>query len=208
MTKLLYIEASPRKERSHSIAVAEAFLDSYRQANANHEIDRLDLWDIELPEFSGALIDAKYRIFAGESHTRRESDAWQAVVERFNRLNAADKVVFSLPMWNFGIPYKLKHLIDIVSQPSLAFAITESGYEGLVKGKPAMLICARGGEYPPGTEFAKMDFQKTYLEFILGFIGFEDIRSIVVDPMLSPPDEAHAIQAKKCEEARAAALSF
>ena len=52
-------------------------------------------------------------------------------------------------MWNFNVPYKLKHLIDIVVQPALAFAVVEGGYEGLVKGKPAMLIVARGAAYMP-----------------------------------------------------------
>ena len=53
---------------------------------------------------------------------------------------SADKYVFSLPMWNFGIPYKLKHFIDVLVQPGLTFSFSpETGYKGLVTGKPAVV---------------------------------------------------------------------
>ena len=208
MTKLLYIEVSPRKERSHSIAVAEAFLDAYSAANPDHEIDKMDLWDAELPELNMAMIDAKYRLLAGDELDEREANAWRIVEATFNRVNSADKIVISTPMWNFNVPYKLKHLIDIIIQPDLAFAVVEGGYEGLVKGKPAMVIVARGGAYPPGSEFYDVDFQKRYLDFLLSFIGFDDIRSLVVEPTLAAEDEVAATRAQIIEEGKAAGASF
>ncbi len=208
MTKLLYIEVSPRKERSHSIAVAEAFLDAYSAANPDHEIDKMDLWDAELPELNMAMIDAKYRLLAGDELDEREANAWRIVEATFNRVNSADKIVISTPMWNFNVPYKLKHLIDIIIQPDLAFAVVEGGYEGLVKGKPAMVIVARGGAYPPGSEFYDVDFQKRYLDFLLSFIGFDDIRSLVVEPTLAAEDEVAATRAQTIEEGKAAGASF
>ena len=208
MTKVLYIEVSPRKERSHSIAVAEAFMDAYTTANPDHEIDKMDLWDTELPELNMAMIDAKYRLLAGEELDEREANAWKTVRATFNRVSSADKIVISTPMWNFNVPYKLKHLIDIVIQPDLAFAVVEGGYEGLIKGKPAMLIVARGAAYPPGSDFFDIDFQKRYIDFLLGFVGFEDIRSLVIEPMLSASDEVAATRARMIDEGRAAGASF
>ena len=208
MTKLLYIEVSPRKERSHSIAVARAFLDAYRSANPDHEIDTMDLWDAELPELNMAMIDAKYRLLAGDELDEREANAWRIVEATFNRVNSADKIVISTPMWNFNVPYKLKHLIDIIIQPDLAFAVVEGGYEGLVKGKPAMVIVARGGAYLPGSEFYDVDFQKRYLDFLLSFIGFDDIRSLVVEPTLAAEDEVAATRAQTIEEGKVAGASF
>lgn len=38
MAKLLYVEASPRKERSASIAVAKAFVEEYRKTHPGDEI--------------------------------------------------------------------------------------------------------------------------------------------------------------------------
>jgi FMN-dependent NADH-azoreductase len=52
MTKLLYIEASPRKDRSHSSQVANEFLDAYKAKNPDHEIEHLPLFEVDLPDFA------------------------------------------------------------------------------------------------------------------------------------------------------------
>ncbi len=55
-------------------------------------------------------------------------------------------------------------------------------------GKSATLILARGGEYSSSAEAGAMDFQKTYMEMILGFIGFQEINTILVEPTLTDPE--------------------
>ncbi len=68
-------------------------------------------------------------------------------------------------------------------------------------GKPVFIAYARGGEYPAGSDSEALDFQSTYLEFILGFIGFADIRKVVIEPTLAGgPDTAN-------EKRRAAVLA-
>ncbi len=210
MARLLYIEASPRKERSASIQVAREFLAAYRQSHPGDEVTTLDLWQTPLPPFDGAIIDAKYRILHGEAHTAVEKEAWRAVEEIIAHFKGFDKYLFSLPMWNFGIPYILKHYIDILIQPSYTFSYSpQEGYKGLVVGKPAALIYARGGAYPPGTPAEGMDMQKRYLEMILGFIGFTDLRPIVIEPtlMLGREEYAKMVETKKVA-ARALAAEF
>jgi FMN-dependent NADH-azoreductase len=203
MARLLYVEASPRKDRSHSIAVAREFLAAYADAHPGDEIATLDLWSTPLPELDGAVIDAKYRILHGQPHSPAEAAAWQTVVDVFDRFAAADRYLFSLPMWNFGIPYKLKHLIDVVTQPGLAFRhAPETGYTGLVTGKPAVAIYARGGEY--GTTSA-MDHQRPYLEMLLRFIGFTEITAITIEPTLAGPDAVGRARAAAAERARSVA---
>ncbi|MGD9361202.1 MAG: NAD(P)H-dependent oxidoreductase [Desulfobacterales bacterium] len=209
MSKLFYIEASPRKERAYSIKVAQQFLNIYKETNPNHTIEPFDLWQTSLPEFDGATINAKYRILHGDTHTDAEATAWNSVEELFNQFNSAEKYVFSLPMWNFGVPYKLKHYIDIITQPGLSFSFSpETGYSGLVTGKPAAVIYARGGEYSSSEAAAGMDFQKRYLEMWLGFIGFTDITSILVEPTLSDPSDAEKTLNQALEQAAAVACKF
>lgn len=192
MPRLLYIEASPRKTRSHSLKVARTFLDAYKKTHPEDEIDKLDLWSTSLPEFDGAIVDAKYRILQGEEHTQEEAEAWQKVVETFNRFNSADKYLIATPMWNFGVPYKLKHYIDIITQPGLAYTpLRGEDYAqwGLVKDKPAVVISARGGMYPPYTPLYDWDFQGRYLDRLLRFIGFDNIQQIVVEPTAMTPED-------------------
>lgn len=204
MAKLLYIEASPRKTRSNSIRVARDFLKSYQSLHPEDSIDTLDLWTTELPPFDGDTINAKYRILNGENQTSAEADAWSQVVNVFNRFNDADKYLFSIPMWNFNIPYRFKHFVDVITQPGLSFSFSpEEGYKGMVTGKPAVVIYARGGEYSSSEEAKALDLQKQYVDLWLGFIGFTDVTSVLIEPTLGEPavtDPALTAALAKAEE--------
>jgi FMN-dependent NADH-azoreductase len=209
MAKLLYIEASPRKERSASIAVAKEFLRAYAQAHPSDTIETLDLWATTIPEFDGATINAKYNVLHGQAQSDAEAKAWGAVEKICKHFISADKYVFSLPMWNFGIPYRLKHFIDVLVQPGLTFSFSpEKGYNGLVVGKPAVVIYASGGEYGSGSPSMTYDFQKPYMDLVLGFIGISEVKSISVAPTLAAPDAVKAVHEKAKKEAADLAARF
>ena len=184
MAKLLYIQASPQGGRSHSIQVADAFLAAYRKAHPGDEVITIDLFRKDLPALDGPALDAKYAIMHGENPTAGQANAWKAVEAIIAEFISADKYLLAVPMWNFGIPYRLKQYVDILLQPGYTFSFSpEKGYAGLVKGKPAMIVFARGGDYENADPNA-VDFQKRYLELALGFIGITDIRSLIVQPTL------------------------
>jgi FMN-dependent NADH-azoreductase len=208
MAKLLYIESSPRKERSKSIQVAKAFIETYQTDHPDDEVLTLDLWNKKLPEFDGYTIDAKYQVLHGQGFDEKQKAAWQAVVDVCDEFKSADKYLFSLPMWNFGIPYKLKHYIDVIAQPGQTFSFDPAtGYSGLVTGKPAAVIYARGGAY--GSDAAKsMDLQKGYMDLLLGFIGFKHIQSILVEPTLASPADVAKAEAAAVQAAEKIAASF
>ena len=206
MAKLLYLQTSPRKDRSKSNQVAAAFLENYRQANPSDTVETLNVFELDLPSFDGLTVQAKYTILHGKEHTAEERQAWDAVEKIIAQFKEADKYVISIPMWNFGIPYRLKQYIDILVQPGYTFTVGENGYEGLIKGKPVVVIYARGGAYLEAVEYDK---QKPYMEQILGFMGFEDIRSIVVEPTLAEGEERgrQAVESS-IEKARELAAQF
>lgn len=208
MAKLLSIEASPRKKRSKSVAVANAFLEEYAKHHPGDEIAKLDLWDKTLPEFDGFTIDAKYQVLHGQDFTDEQKSAWQAVVDLCDEFKSADKYVISLPMWNFGIPYKLKHYIDLIAQPGQTFSFDPAtGYSGLVTGKPIAVVYARGGAY--GSDEAKgIDLQKGYMDLLLGFIGFTDVTSILVEPTLAAAEDVEAVVEKTTAQAKSIAADF
>ena len=55
---LLNIQSSPRRSRSASIAVADAFLEAYRQVCPEAIVDTLNVSDEKLPEFhQEAIVD-------------------------------------------------------------------------------------------------------------------------------------------------------
>jgi FMN-dependent NADH-azoreductase len=206
MTRLLHIEGSPRGDESYSSRLAHGFLDSYRERNPDHEVEVLNVWTADLPPFEGVGAGGKYKIMAGKEHTPEEKRVWDSVDRTIDHFKSADKILISSPMWNFGIPWKLKYYVDIIVQPGRTFSFTpEKGYEGLVTGKPAQLILSRGGSYPEG---APVDFQRPYLELFLKFIGFTDIRVQTVEPTLRAPDDVQKAVAAASDALRPAALEF
>ncbi len=185
MSKLLYIQASPRGQRSHSIAVADVFIGAYEQKHPDDEIVTLNVFDASIPNFDGLAVQAKYKILHGQAHSKEELQVWKNVVKVIEQFTSADKYVLAVPMWNFGIPYRLKQYIDLLVQPGYTFSYSEdTGYKGLVAGKSMLAVSARGGEYPPGSGTEAFDLQTKYIELIFGFIGFKDIRSVVLEPTL------------------------
>ena len=116
-------------------------------------------------------------------------------------------------MWNFSIPYRLKHYLDLVCQPGLSFYVSEGQYIGMITGKPMQFILASGSPYalrfPLETDGTKTDFQRAYLEHIARFIGFEDIGTIKIEPTgMLAPDELEELLISKCEEAAKLAAVF
>ncbi|MBN1788158.1 MAG: NAD(P)H-dependent oxidoreductase [Sedimentisphaerales bacterium] len=205
MKTLLYIKVSPRNNRSHSHKTASAFLSAYQQKNPQDKIETIDLFKLSLPEFDNSTAQAKYAIMHGEEKTTEQVKKWANVEETIQQFKSADKYLLSTPMWNFGIPYKLKHYIDIIVQPGYTFGFSEAGYKGLAGGKPLCIIYARGGSYD---ENSPMDFQKKYLDMIFGFIGFSEIKTIICQPTLGDKETVEKAQDKAITDAKAIADEF
>jgi FMN-dependent NADH-azoreductase len=209
MAKLIHIQASPRGTRSASQAVAACFIESYRATHAGDAVDTLDLWQADLPEINGAMLEAAYAVKHGQPHSPQQHQVWEAIVRIADEFKSADKYLLSLPMWNFSIPYKLKHYIDLLVHRGLTFNFTpEEGYRGLVTGKPLVAVCARGGAYGPGSGAEAWDQQGKYLEHIFGFIGFTEIRKILVEPTEARPTSKEASVAAASQRAAEMARNF
>ncbi len=97
----------------------------------------LDVRQIELPELDGAAMEAKYTGLTGQALTPSQQAAWDQIKEIAERFHRADIVLIGVPMWNFGIPYKLKHLVDAISQKDVLFTFDEHGLNGMLHGKKA-----------------------------------------------------------------------
>lgn len=209
MTRILHIEASPSKANSRSTGVAQHFLRQHQAHAPEAQIDTLDLWNQELPAFDATMIEAKFAVLRAKTATEEQRRRWQGAVELARAFNAADKYVFSLPMWNFGLPYRLKHYIDVVTLPGENWSWSaQEGYRGLLHGKRAALIYSSAGAYPLGPELHANDFQKPYMRTWLNFLGITDIVEINAAPTLAPPESVTATLAQAKLEAQRLAKSF
>lgn len=189
MSTLLHVSASPRGERSESLALASTFLDAFSRSNPHVAVEHFDLWDGTLPPFGPAAVAAKMAVFAGADPDGEAAAAWRAARDTFERYAAADYYLFSVPMWNHSVPYILKQLIDVVSQPGMVFGFDpETGYTGLLQGRRAAVLYT-GAVWGPdrGPAFGH-DFLTPYFEDWLRWSGIDDVRSVHFQPNLVVAD--------------------
>ena len=200
--RLLHIDASPRGARSRSAMVARRLIERLR----GYDVERLPLFEVDLPPFDGAAIEGRYALIAGEAVDAEARAAWSRIEGIVDRLMAFDLWLIGLPMWNFGIPYRLKHYVDLVTQPGLAFTVEADGsVAGLAAGRRAVLIASGALDTSPGSALAGLDHQVAYLRDWLGFIGIDDVATIRVQPTYGADEAVAAVMAAAYAEADALA---
>lgn len=198
---LLHVEASPRGARSASTEVARAFIEAWRAKHPDATVDVLNVWTTELPAFDGEALEAKYAGLQEQDHSPAQARAWTGIGTLADRFRKASLVLVSVPMWNFGIPYRLKHLIDAISQKDVLFTFDERGLRGMLGGRRAVVVNARGVGL--GTDFPRdeLDHQQSYMTTWLRMIGITDITHIEVEKTLMGPDVDHAARSEACVRA-------
>jgi FMN-dependent NADH-azoreductase len=199
--KLLHVIASPNGDTSRSNELADAFITGWKTKNPEGVIDVLDLNATTLPEVTPASVSVKGALAMGKKVPAELQATWQAIEAQVERFLAADAVLISTPMWNFGVPYRLKHYVDVIFQPKYLFHYTADGPTGLIEGKPVTIVTSRGGDYSQNSPAAAMDQLEPYFRTAFGFIGITDLTIINAQGMDSgtPADReaklAQALQA-------------
>ena len=100
--------------------------------------------------------------------------------ELIAELQAADTLVIGLPIYNFGVPATLKAWVDQVARAGVTFRYTETGPQGLLTVKRAIVAVASGGT-EAGSE---IDFATGYIRHVLGFIGITDVVFVTADRLM------------------------
>lgn len=209
MKKLLHIIAAPRGEDSRTLKVSRAFLEAFREKQPSCLIDELNVFTEPLPSLTVPVVQGKYVLLGGKDLTGNLKSAWEAVIRHIERFLSADGYLLSTPMWNFSIPYPLKHYIDVILQPKYLFRYVADGVEGLAKNRKMVVIASRGGDYRPESPFHNYDFQEPYLRTVFGFVGITDITFVIAQPMdAAGPTVAEAAIEKAMALAREKARSL
>jgi FMN-dependent NADH-azoreductase len=172
MANVLVIESSARQQGSVSRQLTAQFIANWSAANPVDQIKVRDLAVDQVPHLDANLLGGWMTPAA------QQSDAEQAALALSNLLTdellAADVLVLAAPMYNFAIPSTLKAWLDHVLRAGVTFKYTETGPQGLLSGKRAFVLTARGGIYAGGTQ----DHQEPYLRQALAFVGIHDVSFI------------------------------
>ncbi|HAQ08612.1 MAG TPA: FMN-dependent NADH-azoreductase [Bacillus bacterium] len=211
MATVLYITANPKPvEESFSLSVGEEFINSYRENNPDDEVIRLDLYKTEVPFIDTDVFSGWGKLQQGTAFEQLNEDEKQKV-STINNLTdqfiAADKYIFATPLWNFSFPPKMKAYIDNIAIAGKTFKYTAEGPVGLLGGKKAIHIQARGGIYSEGPA-KEMEFGDRYLRTVLGFMGITDVETIAIEGMAAMPDQAQDIKQQAIQRANELAKQF
>lgn len=172
MSRVLIVESSARQQGSISRQLTAEFIAQWKAAHPADEVVVRDLAQESVPHLDSDLLGGWMK------PADQQNDAERAALARSNRLTeellAADVLVLAAPMYNFGIPSTLKAWLDHVLRAGVTFKYTETGPQGLLSGKRAFVLTARGGVYAGGP----LDHQEPYLRQALAFIGIHDVTFI------------------------------
>ena len=113
-----------------------------------------------------------------------------------NEIQANDVLVIGVPVYNFNIPARLKNWIDQIARAGVTFQYTETGPQGLIQGKRAILAFSSDGT-AAGSD---IDFAERYMRHILGFIGITDVTSVTAQQIAFDPDAAWDAARKQIAE--------
>ncbi|GGU80353.1 FMN-dependent NADH-azoreductase 3 [Pseudomonas laurentiana] len=172
MSRVLIIESSARQHDSVSRQLTRDFIAQWQSAHPTDAITVRDLAANPVPHLDETLLGGWMK--PEEQRNAEELKALQRSNELTDELLAADVLVMAAPMYNFTIPSTLKAWLDHVLRAGITFKYTETGPQGLLTGKRAYVLTARGGIHAG----AASDHQEPYLRQVMAFIGIHDVTFI------------------------------
>jgi FMN-dependent NADH-azoreductase len=175
MKTLLELRTSMHSREGMSSRLAADFVAAWRMADPDGRVIERDLARDPVPH----LTDERFAALIAKPEAR--SPEQQAIAGHSDaliaELRAADTIVLGLPMYNFGIPSTLKAYFDHIARAGVTFRYTETGSEGLLEGKKAIVFATRGGVHA-GTA---RDTQTAYVRDFLAFIGITDVEFVYAE---------------------------
>jgi FMN-dependent NADH-azoreductase len=187
MTQVLLVLSSPRGAQSQSSQIAHQLVDEIKSRDPGARLVVRDLVRNPLPHVGVDFVEAIG--LAPEQRSPVQQRAIAVSDELVDEVLGADVLVLAAPMHNFSLPSGLKAWIDHIARAGRTFKYTETGPRGLLTGKKAVVVVARGGVYSDGPMKA-FDFQEAYLRTVLGFLGITDVQFVRVEGLAMGPDAA------------------
>lgn len=188
--KILQINSSARSAGANSTRLADAVTTRLKAANPGAVVELRDLAAHPHPVLDEAALGA---LFTPAEQRSPEQAARVALDDALiAQLQSADAIVLGVPMYNFGVPVQLKTWIDAIARAGVTFRYTANGPEGLVTGKKAYVLAARGGVYA-GTP---KDSQTAYVRDFLAFIGITDVEFVYAEGLNMGDESKHAALAR------------
>ncbi|MDC9615082.1 FMN-dependent NADH-azoreductase [Xenorhabdus khoisanae] len=175
MSKALILKSSILDQYSQSNKMVDYFIEKWSSNNPENKVTIRDLAKHPIPMLDNELVGALCT--NNIDLTYRQKEALNLSNSLISELKNHNVVVIAVPMYNFNIPTQLKNYFDLIIRSGVTFRYTESGSQGLIEGKKAIVLTARGGIYKDSPS----DLLTPYMNLILNFIGISDVEFIFAE---------------------------
>lgn len=177
--KILVLNGSPKKENSDTLHITRAFLDGMQEA-APQEVRMLHVIDQHIEFCSGCLACMR------NGGVCRHKDDMRSILEEFLE---SDLLLFSFPLYCYGMPAMLKNLIDrTLPLSSIAMQKVGDRYEHVGQADFShlkyLMICGCG--FPNSAH----NFEPAVAQFKLMFPSNHTILTVPESPMFNAPEAA------------------
>lgn len=193
MRTLLRLDASSQTATSHSRSLADYYEARWRERHPCGKVLSRDLVRDPIPHLDEETVAVFYA--GGEVSSGAIPPGITLSDQLIGELKNADDVVVSSAVYNFGMPSALKAWIDHIVRFGHTIAPGEKGATGLLSGKRACFLTARGG-----TPERSPDYQYPVLQAVFAYIGIQNANWISLEGTRIP-DEGLELRLR---EARAA----
>ena len=177
--KILVLNGSPKREKSDTMHITRAFLEGMQDA-APQEIHRIDVIDRHIEYCAGCFV---CKMNGG---TCIYDDDMRAIL---NEILESDLLLFSFPLYCYGMPAPLKALLDR-TMPLSSMAMRKVGdryaHVGQVDFSHLRYLMICGCGFPN----SKHNFESAVAQFKLCFPGNHTIITIPESPMFNAPEAA------------------
>ena len=177
--RILVFNGSPKRDKSDTMHITRAFLEGMQEA-APQEIHRIDVIDRHIEYCRGCFACKR------NGGTCQHQDDMRGILEE---ILASDLLLFSFPLYSYGMPAPLKNLIDR-TMPLSSMAMKKVGdrYEHVGQADFShlryLMICGCG--FPN----SKSNFEPAVAQFRLLFPNHHTIVTVPESPMFNAPEAA------------------
>ena len=184
MKKVLVINSSTRREKSHSRTLTKLFVETWAKKYPEDTYSYREVGLTPIPHITNEWIEAAFAKV--ESRTKENKNTLRLSNLLVNELKESDIYVVGVPMYNWSIPSGLKAYIDHIMRINETWKFRsgkpDGHYVGLLSNKKVFILSSRGDNgYADGEHNSHMNFQTNYLKTIFHIIGVEEIEVISLD---------------------------
>lgn len=177
--KILVLNGSPKKDKSDTMHITRAFLDGMNEA-APQEVHTIHVIDKHIAYCTGC-----FSCMQNGGHCVHDDD----MREILNEILESDLLIWSFPLYCYGMPAPLKSLLDrTLPLSSMAMRKVGERYEHVEQADFShlqyLMICGCG--FPN----SKHNFEPATAQFKLCFPGNHTIITVPESPMFNAPEAA------------------